>query len=113
MLAFGQLPGRIGFCQSVKRALGEVDLFAAFVTGMGAIKLIREDLFDFSTFRTFAAEGLQVFKLLESRAVLRGAGHDVLLGCLGGEFKQPTIPIPSCAIAVADPKRSPCAAGIT
>jgi hypothetical protein len=82
MLAFGQLSGRIRFCRAVECALGEIDRFAALVAGMGTIELIREDLFGFSTFRTFAAEGLQFFELLESRAVLRGNGHDNLLGCL-------------------------------
>jgi hypothetical protein len=65
--------------------LRKVDLFAAFVAGVRAIELIREDLFDFSAFGAFAAEGLQVLELFESRAVLWGTGHDALLGCGYGE----------------------------
>jgi hypothetical protein len=69
--------------------LGEIDRFTALVTGVGTIEFIGENFLGLSAFRTFAAEGLKVLELLESRAVLRGAGHDVLLGCSGDAFKPP------------------------
>lgn len=68
-------------CQELTRiigACGEIDFFTTFGTFVGFVKFVGKYFLGFIAFRTLTGKGLQIFKILESRAMLR-CTHDSLL----------------------------------
>jgi hypothetical protein len=63
---------------SVERALRKIDRFSTFPAGMGAIKLVGENLLAFTACGAFTGKGFQILKRLITGAVL-GCRHRSLL----------------------------------